>query len=180
MGEDVDSLVRRIVLNEIAGKNQAIQAYDKMIWTVRTGFLTLLFAGWGLLLSSVANGLAGGKGADLLARAWLVIVAMATVSIGLSIAGFIVDLNYVRCKFRVISALNGLTTVIVEHNELELTRHELAAKHLLPFLSVSGHSGTCDYACVSGYEGERKVSVIIYSVPLIAVSMAITIIARVS
>ena len=31
---DKDELIAKIVLGEITGKNQAIHAYDKMIWTV--------------------------------------------------------------------------------------------------------------------------------------------------
>jgi hypothetical protein len=45
-----NNLISKIIVDEIGGKNQAIHAYDKMIWTVRTGFLTLFFARWGILL----------------------------------------------------------------------------------------------------------------------------------
>lgn len=55
MANESDKLIRQIVFDEIKGKNSAIHAYDKMIWTIRTGFLTLLFAGWGLLLSAVGK-----------------------------------------------------------------------------------------------------------------------------
>jgi hypothetical protein len=40
-------------MTEVAGKNAAIASYDHMIWTVRSGFLTLFFGGWGLLLKSL-------------------------------------------------------------------------------------------------------------------------------
>ena len=52
-----ESLEKKILLDEIAGKNQAIHSYDSMLWVIRTGFLTLLFTGWGLVLSSkdIAN-----------------------------------------------------------------------------------------------------------------------------
>ena len=35
-------LLQKLFLDEITEKNQAIHAYDRMIWTVRTEFLTLL------------------------------------------------------------------------------------------------------------------------------------------
>ena len=50
--------VTGLIVGEMTGKNAAIHAYDRMIWTVRTGFLTLLFGAWGLLISSISNDLA--------------------------------------------------------------------------------------------------------------------------
>jgi hypothetical protein len=41
-----DDLLGSLVLDEIEGKNKAIHAYDGMVWKIRSGFLTLLFAGW--------------------------------------------------------------------------------------------------------------------------------------
>ncbi len=48
-----DTLLTKLLLGEVAGKNGAIHAYDKMVWTVRSGFLTLFFGGWGLLRKSL-------------------------------------------------------------------------------------------------------------------------------
>ncbi len=42
---DKEELFTKIVLGEISGKNPAIHDYDKMVWSVRTGLLTLYFAG---------------------------------------------------------------------------------------------------------------------------------------
>jgi hypothetical protein len=52
-------LLQKLFLDEITGKNQAIHAYDRMIWTVRTEFLTLFFAGWGILLKSIVDNSSG-------------------------------------------------------------------------------------------------------------------------
>lgn len=49
------SLLEKLVLDEISGKNKAIHAYDRMMWTVRTGFLTLFFSGWGILLKAMVE-----------------------------------------------------------------------------------------------------------------------------
>lgn len=163
----VDEFLERLVTNEIAGKNAAIHAYDKMIWTIRTGFLTLMFAGWGLLLSSFASDLA------TTGTPWSLVKAMLAVSIGLAFGGLVVDINYVRRKFRVISSLNGLMQAALDLGEGKIKKNESAAQKLRPFLVVSGDAGTKDYTYMSGYRDARTVSLIIYAVPLVAVSIAI-------
>lgn len=173
MSNVAESLLKRLVIDEIAGKNQAIHAYNKMIWTVRTGFLTLVFAGWGLLLSSVADGIVGNQCSDPFAQAWPLLVAMLAVSIGLAVAGFIVDFKYVQRKFRVVSALNGLMTKIIEQDEAELMNREFILRELKPFIVISGGLDSQDYAKVSGYNEARNISIIIYSVPIISVAIAI-------
>ena len=49
------SFLQELILNEIKGKNAAIHAYDRMSWTVRSGFLTLFFAAWGLVLGGMVK-----------------------------------------------------------------------------------------------------------------------------
>jgi hypothetical protein len=39
--------------DEISVKIQAIHAYDKIVWTVRSGFLTLVFGGWGFIINQL-------------------------------------------------------------------------------------------------------------------------------
>ena len=39
------SLHKEIILGEIAGKNSAIHAYDKILWMIRSGYLTLFYGG---------------------------------------------------------------------------------------------------------------------------------------
>ena len=41
-------LLEHMILEEIKGKNAAIHSYDKMMWTFRSGYLTLVFADGGL------------------------------------------------------------------------------------------------------------------------------------
>ena len=173
MNDEPEGMLARIVFAEIAGKNQAIHAYDKMIWTTRTTFLTLVFAGWGLLLSSAAEDLIEGAGSDPVAKVAPLLIAMVTVSIGLAVAGFMVDLNYVQRKFRVIAALNGLMKVVVEHDEVELKNRELVSKEFEAFLRVSGDSASLDYLGEPGYEPAWRVSAIIYSVPLVGIALAV-------
>jgi hypothetical protein len=37
---DDRTLLEQIVLDEVADKNQAIHAYDRILWIVRSGYLT--------------------------------------------------------------------------------------------------------------------------------------------
>ncbi len=48
--------LERMVQAEIGGKYLAVHAYDRMLWTIRSGFATLFFAGWGLLLRGPSYG----------------------------------------------------------------------------------------------------------------------------
>ena len=49
------SLQKDIILGEIAGKNTAIHAYDKILWMIRTGYLTLFYGGWAIVLNVIAD-----------------------------------------------------------------------------------------------------------------------------
>lgn len=40
------TFIKEIIKKEIDVKIQALHKYDKMLWALRTGFLTLFFAGW--------------------------------------------------------------------------------------------------------------------------------------
>ena len=171
-GDSSESLLKRVVLDEIAGKNAAIHAYDKMIWTIRTGYLTLVFAGWGLLLSASASGLNAASATEIATKAWPLIQGLFALSIGLSVGGLVIDINYLRRKFRVISALDGLMAVILERGETELMDRSIVSDLLRPFLSVSGDSGSRDFENVAGYAEAKTASLIIYLFPVICVAGA--------
>jgi hypothetical protein len=61
--------------------------------------LTLFFVGWGFLLKGLLDQQHPGAVDEAVTR---VMTPMLLVSLGLSVGGFIIDLNYVRRKFRVI------------------------------------------------------------------------------
>jgi hypothetical protein len=172
-GEKSQSFLKRVVLDEIAGKNAAIHAYDKIIWTIRSGYLTLVFAGWGLFLSASADGLNTASASEIATKAWPLIQALFAVSVGLSVGGLVIDLNYVRRKFRVIYALNGLMAVILDRDETELEDRSVVADFFRPFLSVSGDSGSRNFRSVNGYKGARTASLSIYLFPVIGVAIAV-------
>jgi hypothetical protein len=169
---ETSKLIQRLVHDEIAGKKNAVHAYDRMIWVVRTGFLTLLFAGWGLLLSSLGKSIENRTVADVLEQAWPFVIAMFAVSMALAIAGFVVDQNYVRRKFRVIAALNDLMEILTSHEEKEVFAAQFVKEKLQPLLKVSGDSGSRDYEKENvrkGYSRAMQVTLTIYVVPLVGV-----------
>jgi hypothetical protein len=147
------SLRQKIVMDEIAGKNNAIQSYDKTLWTIRSGFLTLLFAAWGAVLSVVANN------PYLLET---VLVGMVCISFGLTFAGFLIDLNYVKRKFRCIHAL----AVLLDEAFRNIDTLDRMRKRKV-WLRVSGDDVHLPPA--KGYKNEVLVSCIIYPVPFISI-----------
>ena len=78
------TIIQKMVLDEISGKNNAIQSYDVTLWKIRSGFLTLLFAGWGALLSFL------GDNAELIFSST---TAMFFVYLGLFLISFLVVWN---------------------------------------------------------------------------------------
>jgi hypothetical protein len=153
------SLIVKILFNEIEGKNKAVHAYDGIIWKIRTGFLTLLFAGLGILLTGFIK-----EGADF-EKAKPFVYIMFMVATGIAIPGAIIDLNYVRRKFRVISDLNELFLKGLCLNE---PIDENTKRELCKCMRVSGDSGDKSYRNVeTGYKGECWVLVLIYSIPVV-------------
>ena len=97
-------LLEKILLNEIEGKNRAIHAYDGIVWKIRTGFLTLLFGAWAILLKGfVETSQARSSGHVDISLGLLVF------SLGFALGAWLIDRNYVQRQFRVILALDRLT-----------------------------------------------------------------------
>jgi hypothetical protein len=155
------SFVEQIFLDEIAEKNKAIHAYDHILWTVRSGFLTLFFIGWGFVLKGILNE----PNLHVVAR---VIIPMLFLSMGLSVGGFVIDLNYVRRKFRVIAALNRLYSILlVPHNISQIiVSDENQRESLLKVVRISGDSGDRSYR-IPGYRNALMVSTLIYFIPIV-------------
>lgn len=155
---DKEELTSKIVLGEITGKNQAIHAYDKMIWTVRTGFLTLFFASWGILLKSIVDNSSGTQ-----TNLHCVLIAMLFVSIALSVGGLIIDQNYVRRKFRVIYALDSLLLILLK-NSFQIDDSQ---DQIIDYIQVSGDKDDKNYQKISGYRPAWKAGLAVYLVPVI-------------
>jgi len=126
-----------------------------MIWTVRSGFLTLFFGGWGLLLKSLLEVVPLGP------QHYSIVGALLLISIALAFAGAHIDRNYVRRKFRVIASLNTLLHELAVPTQSDGT----ADANLLDQLRVRGDTDDSSYE-IPGYTRERSVGLIIYMVPL--------------
>lgn len=154
------SLQQKIVMDEIAGKNNAIQTYDQTLWKIRSGFLTLFFAAWGALLSMSGLFSSGLQNADLKAIA----TAMLSVSFGLSVGGFIIDLNYIRRKYRCIYALSHLLTDAFDNIDTPGSY-----KHKAVWMKISGDDKDIKPNKVNSYKGALVEPLVLYSVPFLSI-----------
>ncbi|TAK64590.1 MAG: hypothetical protein EPO24_03190 [Bacteroidetes bacterium] len=96
--DKANSSIQNIVMGEIAGKNAAIHAYDKMMWTVRSGYLILVFDGLGFIVKFAIE-----NGVEMPALKPYVLLFSAFTIIH-SRGAYEIDRNYARRKFRVIYA----------------------------------------------------------------------------
>lgn len=147
------TMLEQLVLGEVTGKNAAIHAYDKIIWTIRSGYLTLTFIGWSILLKSFCEGNFSQE-ATMNAS----VLSMLLLSAGLASGGFVIDLNYVRRKFRVIKALNNLTEKIKDCGGDP-------AQIPVNLLKVAGDDGDAHYDS-KGYQEALHVGRTLYFCPL--------------
>jgi hypothetical protein len=148
-----ESTVTRLALAEVEGKNRAVHAYDQMIWTVRSGFVTLFFGAWALLFQQLLG---------VRTLTWLqagVFGALSMFSCLLAFAAHSIERNYIRRKFRVISSLNELM------RQLEQDTPTVAL--LAPNLRIAGDDDTGD-PDTPGFRSERQVGRYIYGVSLLA------------
>lgn len=152
-------VLSQLVLGEIAGKNAANHAYDKILWQIRSGYLTLVFVGWSVLLKAIAE-------ANLdNARGLRLTLGLVLVTIGLAIGGWFIDRGYLRRKFRVILAQNDLVNAIKESPES-------LANVPVQLLTVSGDNGEARFASV-GYAENLRAATAVYFVPLFAIIAAV-------
>ena len=153
------SFEREIILNEIAGKNAAIHAYDRIGWQIRTGFLTLLFLGWGIILKSQA-----GEGAMNQAPGMQSLMfRMFVVSSGLTLGGWFIDLSYLRHKFRVVLALNELIAAI-------WTAGDSLKDVPVELLKVAGDRSEMPYNS-RGYREARRTGICVFWIPLATIGI---------
>lgn len=153
--------LKTVVTGEIGGKMNAIHAYDRMIWTVRSGFLTLIFAGWSIILKSIVD-----TETKLQSFAPIILI-LSAFSLALALAGFKIDLNYAKRKFRVIAAVNHLMTLIVNFNSSDL--QTVSKNELIDLLIISGDAHNDTYK-IKPYYNETQVSKLIYFVPTLLIA----------
>jgi hypothetical protein len=164
-----EPLLKSVILGEIEGKNAAIHAYDRMIWTVRSGFLTLFFGAWGLLMKSLL-------GVTVVKQLhYAVVGAMWLLSVSIASAAFAIDVNYLRRKFRVIASLNHLIREVAEYGEQLVDGASDASRALVESLQIVGDSASTSYQG-RGYRGAMTVGLLIYVVPLVALTVGLILI----
>ncbi|WP_136082215.1 hypothetical protein [Pontiella desulfatans] len=150
-------------MEEVGGKNTAIHAYDGIIWKIRTGFLTLLFVGWSVLLKSIAD-----DPGQPINRLGILCIAMLVFSLCLALGAWLVDINYLHRKYRVILALNSLTDKIkASPDDLSSIPNRL--------LQVSGDSSDNPYKC-EGYKLAYRTSLGVFFLPPLILSVAAAVI----
>ncbi|MBL0007106.1 MAG: hypothetical protein IPP25_07940 [Saprospiraceae bacterium] len=102
-----ETFLEKFVSTEIGGKNTAIHAYDKMMWMVRSGYLTLVFAGWGFVIKAALE-----NSLDIqFIKPYILL--LSSFSIVLAFGAFLIDRNYARRKFRVITAVNEIIQLVL-------------------------------------------------------------------
>ena len=139
-------LHKDILLGEIAGKNAAIHAYDKIIWIVRSGYLTLFYGGWAIVLKSMIEKEGGGG----LAQNKEIILVMLSITLSLAIGAYIVDKNYLRRKFRVIYSLNKILGYLFDIESLDKVDNKII-EDLRKHIQVSGDADNRNYD-IDGYK----------------------------
>lgn len=156
-----ESFLSILIKEEIGGKNNAIHAYDRMIWTVRSGFLTLVFAGWSITIKSAIEAKAG------LAEITPFVLTLGAFSLGLAAGAFVIDRNYARRKFRVIAAVNELMQIITRIDIEKVDKP--ISRELTELLQISGDAANRKHM-IPAYANEILVSRIIYIVPSLLVT----------
>lgn len=150
------SVIKGLINSEIAGKNNAIHAYDRMVWTVRSGFLTLVFAGWSFVIKAAVENKTDFR------QTTSYIFILSAFSLALAIGAYIIDRNYARRKFRVITGLHQLMEIITTL-DFDKVQSETQSE-LTELLKISGDADNHKYKSAA-YRNEITVSRIIYSVP---------------
>jgi hypothetical protein len=151
--------LEKLVFNEVAGKNNAIHSYDEIIWKIRTGYLTLLFAAWAIILKNVVDSTKSPH-----SNYGMIVIALFLFSLGLALGGWFIDMTYVRRKERVILALDDLTEAIegCKGNFLKIPTR---------LLKVAGDKPDMPYDS-KGYQEAYRGSIMVFFIPLLAVMLA--------
>ena len=150
--EGKPDFMEKFVLSEIAGKKAAIHAYDGIVWKIRSGFLTLTFGGWAIMLQSLA-------GRDQAPHDYKPLVwGLYLFSLGFTLGAWFVDRSYIQRKFRVIITLDRLTEVLT-------ARGGDCSGIPADLLIIAGDNAIKPYDC-AGYRNALKAESVVYLAPL--------------
>ena len=149
-----DALVEKIVLGEIEGKNRAIHTYDDIVWKIRSGFLTLSFGGWAILLKGIVDAQSAS-----MRKYYGLVFGLLLFNLAFAFGAWYIDRSYLRRKFRVILALNGLV------DELAASGGDLS-KVSSTHLKVAGDDAQRPFDCL-GYRQARSTELAVYLAPVV-------------
>jgi hypothetical protein len=162
VGVKIMTLHKDIILGEIAGKNAAIHAYDKIIWMIRSGYLTLLYGGWAIILKGIVDTCEG-----ILQNEYVILV-MLSITLSLAIGAYIVDKNYLRRKFRVIYSLNKILEYLFEVDSLDKVDDKIIIK-VREHIQVSGDADNRNYD-TDGYKQAIRAENAIYAISILSLT----------
>lgn len=149
------SFLENLINNGIEGKIKALHAYDRLMWTVRSGYLTLVFAGWGFLIKSAVD-------AKLSFPEFAPYAQLLSVfTIALSLAAFRIDISYVQKKFRVIQSLHRIMDKLAT---VDFERPDNQLREMIEYLKIAGEADNKNYDNKS-YRREQKLIMLIYLLP---------------
>lgn len=158
-------LLQQIILGEIEGKNRAIHTYDEIVWKIRSGFLTLLFGGWSILLTGIVDAKNRSP-----AEYQPLALGLFLFSVGFSFGARYVDRSYIRRKFRVIHALDRLI------GEIAACADDYRKLHP-ELLRVAGDNPAMPYDG-EGYREALRAELSVYLVPLVILVVVIPLVVR--
>ena len=159
----MDTFFIDIIKKEIDGKIQAIHEYDNMLWKLRIGFLTLFFAGWGVLLNTLLKTVADEQFIFVIDLNTILLL-MATITIVICIGGFLIDMNYAKRKYRVINSVDSVYDQIFNVDKAEDLSHKVFRESIY----LAGCRDDKEYLKISGFKKERMISYLIYFLPIIS------------
>jgi hypothetical protein len=90
-----------LIRSEVRGKLLAGERYDTIIWKIRSGYIVVLYGALALLGGTGLDGAVQFGISDILSVALILVW-------GFSLSGFIIDLDFLLSKLRVVTALNAL------------------------------------------------------------------------
>lgn len=162
------SLQKDIILGEIQGKNAAIHAYDKILWMIRSGYLTLFYGGWAIVLKALVE-----KGGDFGPQKDTMLL-MFVITFSLAVGAYWVDKNYVRRKFRVICSLNKMYQCAFDIRNEESIDDEVM-QELHEYIKVAGDADDHRYK-TDGYSQAVVAENLIYVVSVVSLLAALLLI----
>ena len=153
-------LIVQVVKEEMAGKHRAIYAYDKIIWRIRVGFVTLFFGGWAIFLTGYL-----GKNA-VAERAEVALIGLLLFSMASALAAFMADTRYRAGKAQVIADLEGFLAALLKQHREEAEKANLPPDATRRLLRISGEQSDAT---------KLRATLFIYGVPpLIALALTAT------